>query len=101
MIRCLAQVDEHAGHTREHFAIFNDRVEVACVSECLSQVVPDFGNTCFNRQRRIPSAAVCRVEAHRLARFGIGEAGIDEAGMRHAMNQFFGAECAKPAFLGN
>ena len=101
MTRCLAQVDEHARHARQHFAIFDNRVEVASVSKCLGQVVPDFGNTGFNRQRCIPCAAVRGVETHRLTWFGIGEAGIDEAGMGHAVNQFFGAECAKSAFLGN
>jgi len=63
--------------------------------------MPDFGDAGFNAKRCIPCAAVCRVKAQRLSRFRIGEAGVDEAGMGHAMNELCGAERTQPAFLGD
>jgi hypothetical protein len=48
MTRSLAQVDEHPCHARQHLAIFDNRVEIACVSKRFGQVMPDFGNAGFH-----------------------------------------------------
>lgn len=101
MLWKLPEIHKDTRHAGVHLSIFDDSIEVSRVSKRPGEVVSDFGDARLDPQCRVPSATLGWVEAHRLARFGIGKAGIDEFRMRNAVHQLSGSESAQPPFLRN
>ena len=71
----------------EHFGIFDDALELARSREELAHVMGDLTQAGLDIERGVPGAMGC-IEAVGLARLPVGEGGVDETRIGHAVNEF-------------